>query len=105
MARQQDRREQQRRDPNEAPTLFSALMANLGPGRTREARRHNLEIGLGFLAFFSLMSFVSLVIVEVRGGNAPAQAIITCVFLGLTWLVYRAWRRAGGWSTPGSPRR
>jgi drug/metabolite transporter (DMT)-like permease len=91
-------------DPDRMPTLFSAIMANLGPGRTAEARRHNLEVALGFLGFFSIIAVLQLVAAELRGQAAVGFALLAAVLLGLTYLVYRRWRRAGGWSTQG-PRR
>ena len=86
-------------DPDQLPTLFSSLMANLGPGRTKEARRHNLEVALGFLGFFSIIAVLQLVAAELRGQGAVGFALLAAALLGLTYLVYRRWRRAGGWST------
>ena len=91
-------------EPDRMPTLFSAIVANLGPGRTREARRHNLEVALGFLGFFTIIAVLQLVAAELRGQTAVGYAVLAAVLLGLTYLVYRRWRRAGGWSTPGTPR-
>jgi len=86
-------------NPDQMPTLFSAIMANLGPGRTREARRHNLEVALGFLGFFSIIAVLQVLVAELRGQAAVGYAVLAAVLLGLTYLVYRRWRRAGGWST------
>ena len=91
-------------DPDKMPSLFSAIVANLGPGRTQEARRHNLEVALGFLGFFSIIAVLQLVAAELRGQGAVGFALLAAVLLGLTYLVYRRWRRAGGWSTQGTRR-
>ena len=98
------RNTQQKRDPDQMPTLFSAIMANLGPGRSAEARRHNLEVILGLLGFFSLMAFIQLVASELRGDAPAGYAVVTALLLGLTYWTYRRWRKAGGWSS-GNPRR
>ena len=88
-----------KRDPDEMPTLFSAVMANLGPGRTNEARRFNLEVVLGFLGFFSLMAVIALAAAELRGDDALGYALATAALLALTWLTWRTLKKAGGWSS------
>jgi threonine/homoserine/homoserine lactone efflux protein len=86
-------------DPDEVPSLFAALVRNLGPGRSRAARQMNLEVILGILGFFSIMALISLVAAELRGGGALFESLVTIGFLGLTWMTYRSWRRGGGWSS------
>ena len=86
-------------DPDEVPTLFAAIVRNLGPGRSRAARQMNLEVVLGILGFFSIMALISLVAAELRGGGAVFESLVTIAFLGLTWMTWRSWRRGGGWSS------
>ena len=86
-------------DPNRAPTLFEAMSNSLGPGRSREAKRFNLEVALGLLSFFCCVSLFVTVSNELKGNDALASALISAVMIGLTWTVYRSWRKAGGWET------
>ena len=88
-----------RPDPDQMPTLFSALMANLGPGRSAEARRFNLEVALGLVGFFTLMALIQLVVLELRGEAPVGYAVATAMMLGLTYFTFSRWRKAGGWST------
>jgi hypothetical protein len=79
-------------------SLFGAIIAHVDRNkRTPAARRENLEMGLGFLGFLCLFSLASTVAAELRGELALLQAVISAVLVGLTYLVYRNFRRAGGW--------
>ena len=79
-------------------SLFGAIIAHVDrSSRTPAARRENLEMGLGFLAFLCLLSLASTVAAELRGDLPLLQAVISAVLVGMTYLVYRNLRRAGGW--------
>ncbi len=67
-----------------------------GGTRSRKVQRENLEIGLGFLGFFTLVSVIVTVVAEFSGKAALAEALVSGIFVTLTYLVYRKWRRAGG---------
>jgi hypothetical protein len=83
-------------EPRES--LFGAIIAHVDRNsRTPAARRENLEMGLGFLAFLCLFSVASTVAAELRGELPLIQALISAVLVTMTYLVYRTFRKAGGW--------
>jgi hypothetical protein len=94
MRQHPDRREER------APSLLAAVFGHLDKhSRTAEKRRFNLEVGLGLLGFFSLVSVISTLVAELRGEDALRPALLSIAFLGASALVYRAWKRAGGWGS------
>ncbi len=84
------------RDRDNQGSLFSAMYHHAGGTRSKRVRRENLEIGLGFLGFFTLVSLIATVVAELSGKAAISEALVSAVFVSLTYLVYRKWRRAGG---------
>ena len=68
---------------------------NTGPrSRGPSARRQRLEMVLGILGFFTVVSLVVTVVAEVRGDSALVEVIVLVFFLGLTYYAYRAWQRS-----------
>jgi hypothetical protein len=79
-------------------SLFAAIMEHLDNNqRTPAARRENLEMGLGFLGALCLFALVSTVAAELRGELPLLRAVVCAVLVGMTYLVYRSFRKAGGW--------
>ena len=58
------------------------------------ARKQHLEMVLGMLGFFTVISFVVAAAAEVQGKSAGVEVLVLVAFLAATWLTYRAWRRA-----------
>jgi hypothetical protein len=76
-------------------SLFSVIYDHASGGRSRQARRENLEIGLGFLGSWTLVALIATVAAELRGRDALSEALVSALLVGLTYLVYRKWRQAG----------
>ena len=93
------------RDSRQKGSLFSVMYDHASSGRTRQMRRDNLEIGLGFLGFWTLASLIATIAAELRGRDALAEALVSAILVGLTYLVYRKWRSAGEVSSDISRRR
>jgi len=58
------------------------------------ARKQHLEMVLGMLGFFTVISFLVAAAAEVQGKPAGAEVLVLVAFLAATYLTYRAWRRA-----------
>lgn len=84
------------RDRDNEGSLFSAMYHHAGGSRSKRVQRENLEIGLGFLGFFTLVSLTVTIVAELSGKAALSEAVVSAVFVTLTYLVYRKWRKAGG---------
>lgn len=59
----------------------------------KEARRQHLEMVLGLLGFFTVVSFVAAAVAEVQGRPATSEVLVLVAFLAATYLTYRRWRR------------
>lgn len=79
-------------------TSQASLFATISDGiasQEQSARLQKLEIGLGFLGFWTLVSLAYTVTATVGGRPAVAEALVSALFVWLTWRVYRTWQRAG----------
>ncbi len=65
-------------------------------GEDRLAARHRqrLEAVLGFLGFFTAMTFIAAVVGIVRGEPGLWPSVILLVLVGLLALTWRSYRRA-----------
>ncbi|MBA2559492.1 MAG: hypothetical protein H0V07_06315 [Propionibacteriales bacterium] len=57
------------------------------------ARRQRLEMFIGILGVFTVMAFISAVIVEVKGEPALRPVLVVLLFGIPLLMVIRAWRR------------
>lgn len=76
----------------------SSLFAEISEGilsHEYSARLQKLEIGLGFLGFFTFFSVIATIAAEVSGKDALAEALISAVMVAGTYSVYRTWRAVG----------
>jgi hypothetical protein len=62
--------------------------------RMPSARRQRLEMLLGILGFFTVVSFVVAAYAELTGKSGLQEVIVLVVFLVATWFAYTAWRRS-----------
>ena len=75
-------------------SLFAAISEGIA-SQEQSARLQRLEIGLGFLGFYTLVSLGFTVAATLGGEAAVVEALISALFVWLTWLVFRRWQRAG----------
>ena len=75
-------------------SLFAAISEGIA-SQEQSARLQRLEIGLGFLGFYALVSLGFTVAATLGGQAAVVEALVSALFVGLTWLVFRRWQRAG----------
>jgi hypothetical protein len=75
-------------------SLFAAISEGIA-SQEQSARLQKLEIGLGFLGFWTLAACGYTVAAIFGGKPAVAEALVSALFVWLTWLVYRRWRREG----------
>ncbi len=68
--------------------------AGRSPDSAPTARAQRLEMTLGILGFFVVISLVYAVVAEVRGQDALKEVGVLILFLVVFSLVWRAWRRA-----------
>ena len=80
--------------PQDRGSLFAAISEGV-LSHEYSARLQKLEIGLGFLGFFTFFSVVATVAAEVSGKDALAEALISAVLVAATYSVYRTWRKVG----------
>ena len=78
----------------ERSSLFAAISEGLA-SQEQTARLQRLEIALGLLAFFTIVSLIATVVAELDGQLALAEALVSAAFVGLSYVVYRRWRRVG----------
>jgi hypothetical protein len=74
-------------------SLFAAISEGL-VSHERSARLQRLEIGLGFLGFWTILLLLVTVAATLRGGGV-VEALMSALFVAMTWLVYRRWRDVG----------
>ena len=74
-------------------SLFAAISEGL-VSQEQSARLQRLEIGLGFLGFWTLLLLGVTVAATLRGGGV-VEALFSALFVTMTWMVYRRWREVG----------
>jgi len=74
-------------------SLFAAISEGL-VSQEQSSRLQRLEIGLGFLGFWTFVLLVATVAATLRGGGV-VEALLSALFVAMTWLVYRRWRELG----------
>ena len=75
-------------------SLFAAISEGIA-SQEQSAQLQRLEIGLGFLGFYTIVSLGFTVAATLGGQPAVLQALVSALFVWLTWLVFRRWQRAG----------
>ena len=75
-------------------SLFAAISEGIA-SQEHAARLQKLEIGLGFLGFWTLIALAYTVFGILTGQPAVAEALVSALFVWLTWLVFRRWQREG----------
>lgn len=75
-------------------SLFAAISEGIA-SHEHTARLQRLEVGLGFLGFYTLVSLGFTVAATLGGEPAVVEALVSALFVGLTWHVFRRWQRAG----------
>lgn len=75
-------------------TLFAAMAEGL-TSPSSAARLQRLEIGLGFLGFFTLLGLLTAAAAQLRGDPAVFEALVAGALVTMTWTVHRRWRRLG----------
>ena len=75
-------------------SLFAAISEGM-ISQEQSARLQRLEIGLGFLGFYTLVSLGYTVAATLGGEAAVVEALTSGVCVWLTWIVFRRWQRAG----------
>lgn len=58
------------------------------------ATRQRLEMLGGFVAFFTLIAVINAAVLIVQGRPSIWASLVLVFFLLLSWLTYRAWRKA-----------
>lgn len=64
------------------------------PGPHPLATRQRLEMLGGFVGFFTVIALLNAAVLIVRGRPSVWASVVLVFFLVLSWLTYRAWRRA-----------
>jgi hypothetical protein len=64
------------------------------PDKPRTARAERLELLVGILGFFTLVSFLYAVVAEVRGHNAVWEVLVLVMFGLALYVAIQYWRRA-----------
>lgn len=75
-------------------SLFAAISDGIA-SQESTARLQKLEIGLGFLGFYMVVSLGFTIAATLVGKPAVGEALVSALFVGLTWLVFRKWQSAG----------
>lgn len=75
-------------------SLFAAISEGIA-SQDQSARLQRLEVGLGFLGFYTLIALAFTVAAILGGKPAVVEAIISALFVVLTWTVFRRWQAAG----------
>jgi hypothetical protein len=75
-------------------SLFAAVVDGMA-SQEQGARLQKLEIGLGLLGFFTVVSMISTVAATLGGRPALTEALILAGFVALTWPVLRRWQELG----------
>ena len=79
-------------------TSRSSLFATISEGiasQEQSSRLQKLEIGLGFLGFWTLVSLGYTVAATLGGAPAVAEALVSGLLVWMCWIVYKRWRAAG----------
>ena len=74
-------------------SLFAAISEGL-VSKELSSRLQRLEIGLGFLGFWTFVLLLITVAATVQGGGV-VEALLSALSVTMTWLVYRRWREVG----------
>jgi threonine/homoserine/homoserine lactone efflux protein len=75
-------------------SLFAAISEGIA-SQDQSARLQKLEVGLGFLGFYTVVSVGFTLAAILAGKPAVFEAIISALFVFLTWTVFRRWQAAG----------
>lgn len=75
-------------------SLFAAISEGIA-SQEESARLQRLEIALGFLGFWLLVSLAFTVTATLRGEAAVVEALVSAMFVGLAWWVFRRWQDTG----------
>lgn len=75
-------------------SLFAAISEGIA-SQDQSARLQKLEVGLGFLGFYTVVSVGFTLAAILAGKPAVFEAIISALFVLLTWTVFRRWQAAG----------
>ena len=75
-------------------SLFAAISEGIA-SHEQSAHLQRLEIALGFLGFWTLVSLAFTVTATLSGKPAVVEALVSALFVGLMWSVFRRWQRLG----------
>jgi len=75
-------------------SLFAAISDGIA-SQEQSAQLQRLEIALGFVGFWALVSLGFTVAAILGGGAAVFEALLAALFVGLLWWVHRRWQRVG----------
>jgi len=75
-------------------SLFAAISEGVA-SQEDSAVLQKLEIGLGFLGFFAAAAVLSSLVAILSGESAVKEAVVTAVFVSLTYVTYRRWKEVG----------
>jgi hypothetical protein len=72
-------------------SLFAAIMGTIA-SREPADRQKVVELLLGFVAFFALVTLVRTAAATVHGAPSAPDALVAAMFVGLGYLLLRRWR-------------
>ena len=75
-------------------SLFAAISEGIA-SQDQSARLQKLEMGLGFLGFYTVVSVGFTLAAILAGKPAVFEAVISALFVLLTWTVFRRWQAVG----------
>ena len=75
-------------------SLFAAVADGVA-SQEDSSRLQRLEIGLGFLGFFTLVALASTIAATVGGKPAVVEAVISALFVFLLAAVFGRWQKVG----------
>jgi len=85
-------------------SLFAAISEGIA-SQEQSARLQRLEIGLGFLGFYTIVSLGMTLAATLSGNPDVFQAVVSAVFVFLTWIIFRRWQAAGRYVAADAARR
>ena len=77
-----------RRPPPSQGSLFSAIVTTVGSSEPT-ARLQKIEVSLGFLGFFGLLSVVRTASSTLQGAPSAPEALIAALFVGMGYVLWR----------------
>ena len=75
-------------------SLFAAISEGIA-SQEQSARLQRLEVGLGFLGFYTVVALAFTVAAIAAGKPAVFEALLSALFVFLTWTIFRRWQAAG----------